>query len=399
MKHLFVTQDFGPDLGGMARRHVELCRRVAPDDVVVSTVAATDGGAFDADELYAIRRQPFPFGHANRFVNQIRWARALATECSRGVDIVHCGNIRPCGYAVSMARLARSRPYILYVYGGDLLRERDVKARSPVKRRAARRIFGGAIGIVAISEWSATLARDLMARVGVAHPPPVAAIPLGTDPVQFSPSRDRGELRRRFTLGDAPLVLTAARLVPHKGQDVGLQAVARLAREIPALRYVLVGEGPDRTRLERLAQSLGIAERVVFAGAVSDADLADAYASAAVYLGLSRVDDGVNAEGFGISFVEAAASGVPCVAGDSGGVRSAVRDGETGLVVPPTDTDAVVHALRALLTDGTARRKLGDQARRAVENYYNWDRVARETLAFAREMARPALARVTEAAA
>jgi phosphatidyl-myo-inositol dimannoside synthase len=111
------------------------------------------------------------------------------------------------------------------------------------------------------------------------------------------------------------------------------------------------------------------------------------------------VDDGVNAEGFGISFVEAAASGVPSVAGDSGGVRSAVRDGETGLVVPPTDTDAVVHALRAMLSDGAFRRALGEQARRAVETYYNWDRVARETLAFARQMAGPALARVTEAAA
>ena len=399
VKHLFVTQDFGPDLGGMARRHVELCRRVAPDEVVVSTVAASDGGAFDANEPYAIRRQPFPFAHANRFVNQVRWARTLAMESARGVQIVHCGNIRPCGYAVSMARLARSRPYILYVYGGDLLRERDVKARSPVKRRAARRIFGDAMGIVAISEWSATLARDLMARVGVAHPPPVAAIPLGTDPVQFSPTRDRGRLRERFALGNGPVVLTAARLVPHKGQDVGLQAFARLTRDLPGLRYVLAGEGPDRPRLERLAQTLGIAERVVFAGAVSDADLADAYASASVYLGLSRVDDGVNAEGFGISFVEAAASGVPCVAGDSGGVRSAVRDGVTGLVVPPTDLDAIVSALRALLTDDALRQKLGHEARRAVETYYNWDRVAQETLAFAREMARPALARVTEAAA
>jgi phosphatidyl-myo-inositol dimannoside synthase len=399
VKHLFVTQDFGPDLGGMARRHVELCRRFAPDDVVVSTVATSVAGAFDVNERYAIRRQPFPFGHANRFVNQMRWARALVKESSRGVHIVHCGNIRPCGYAVSMARLACSRPYILYVYGGDLLRERDVKARSPVKRRAARRILGDANGIVAISEWSATLARDLMTLVGVAHPPPVRAIPLGTDPVQFSPSRDRGWLRRRFALAECPVVLTVARLVPHKGQDVGLHAIARLMRELPLVRYVLVGEGPDRPRLERLAQTLGIAERVVFAGAVSDDDLADAYASASVYLGLSRVDDGVNVEGFGISFVEAAASGVPCVAGDSGGVRSAVRDGETGLVVSPTDTDAVVHALRAMLSDDALRRKLGDQARRAVETYYNWDRVARETLAFAREMAGLGLAVAADAAA
>jgi phosphatidylinositol alpha-1,6-mannosyltransferase len=187
-------------------------------------------------------------------------------------------------------------------------------------------------------------------------------------------------------LGDGPIALTVARLVPHKGQDVAMRAVAALAHDYPGLRYLLVGEGPDEARLRHLSRKLGIAERVIFAGALSDADVAEAYATADVYMGLSRVEKEINVEGFGISFVEASASGIPCIAGDSGGVRSAVRDGVTGFVVPPADVDAVTVALRRLLGDDALRERMGDAGRRVVETHYNWDRVARETIAFADEL-------------
>ena len=387
MKHLFLTQDFGPDLGGMARRHVEICRRFAPDEVLVDTVAASDGGAFDAHEHYTIHRQPFRFREARHFGNQVRWARAVARECAAGVEVIHCANIRPGGYVVTMARLAHPTPYVLYVNGGDLLRERDVKAKNPAKRLVARRIFSGACAVIGTSDWVVSLTHEVMDLLGVEHPPPVTATSLGADPRQFAPSRDRGWLRARFALGAAPVLLTVARLVPHKGQDVGLRVLASLHAQFPTLRHVIVGEGPDAPRLEQLARALGVADRVIFAGALSDEDLADAYATSTVYLGLSRVDRGINAEGFGLAFVEAGASGVPSVAGDSGGVRSAVRDGETGLVVPPTDIDAASAALRALLVDDALRRRMGNAARRAVETHYNWDRVARDTIAFAREAA------------
>jgi phosphatidyl-myo-inositol dimannoside synthase len=127
---------------------------------------------------------------------------------------------------------------------------------------------------------------------------------------------------------------------------------------------------------------------VIFAGPLADAEVAEAYATATVYLGASRLDRGVNVEGFGISFVEAAASGTPAVAGDSGGVRSAVRDGETGFVVAPEDVPAITDALRTLLTDDARRERMGRAARAAVEHHYNWDRVARETHELAERVAR-----------
>jgi phosphatidylinositol alpha-1,6-mannosyltransferase len=385
VRHLFVTQDYAPDLGGMARRHLELCRRFGDGEettMSVSTVAAPQAAAFDANEPYRIYRQPFPFRRANRFANEMRWAAWLSGGPGARFDVLHSGNIRPVGYPVFLAHAARKKPYLIYVNGGDLLRERKKAGESVLKRSTARKILGAASGIVATSEWVAALSREVLEIVGVENPPPVAALGLGTDPVQFNPSRDTGSLRRRWDVGDAPLLLTVARLVPHKGQDKVIRALAILRHQFKDLRYVLVGEGHDEQRLRDLARELRVEDLVGFVGPMRDDELPEAYATSTLYAGISRIDREINAEGYGISFLEAAASGVPSVAGDSGGVRSAVRDGETGIIVPPENVDAVASAIRTMLVDDNLRKAMGLAARLAVETYYNWDRVARDTREF-----------------
>jgi len=388
VNHLFVTQDFGPDLGGMARRHVELCRRFSDEDntMSVSTVAYRGPVVFDAGESYEIHRQPFPFGEAKRFTNQIRWSRWLNRFCRDGVGVIHCGNIRPVGYAVLLTHRRLRIPYLVYVNGGDLLRELKKARASRLKRVGAARILGRASGIVATSRWVAELTGEVMDAVGIRTMPPVVALDLGTDPVAFNPSRNSAKLRARWRVGKAPLIITVARLVPHKGQDMGIRALAALRTEFPELRYIIVGEGEEEDALRNLARELGVRDRVCFAGAMRDDELPEAYATSTVYLGASRVDRGINAEGFGISFLEASASGLPVVAGDSGGVRSAVRDGETGVVVPPTDIEAITAALGRYLRDEPLRRLTGAAGRKAVETHYNWDRVARDTREFARSV-------------
>ena len=378
-QHLFLTQDYAPDLGGMARRHVELCRRFPHGSTLVSTVASPAAAGFDAVEPYVIARERFTFPQAKIFTNQVRWAAHLVRLVDRGVGVVHLGNIRPCGYAVMMARRMRHFPYVVYVNGGDLLREERKVGEQGLKRWSARDILGQARGIVANSGWTADLARRVMRSSGVRTLPEVAAIDLGTDPAHFHPGRDRGTLRRQLGIGDAPLLVTIARLVPHKGQDTVIDALPHLD---PAVHYLVVGDGEFRAAFEARAAERGVAGRVHFLGAVSDEIVAEAYATASVYVGMSRLDHGINVEGFGISFVEASASGVPVVAGDSGGVRSAVRDGETGLVITPDDAGLLASTVRGLLSNDARRRAMGAAGRRAVEAHYNWDRVARETLAF-----------------
>ena len=116
---------------------MELCRRFADGEettMSVSTVASRDAASFDQHESYNIFRQPFPFERANRFTNQLRWARWLTSSRSPDFDVLHCGNIRPVGYAVRWANRKLGVPYLVYVNGGDLLRERRKAARSPIKR-------------------------------------------------------------------------------------------------------------------------------------------------------------------------------------------------------------------------------------------------------------------------
>jgi len=369
----------------MSRRHVELCRRFGDGretTMEVSTVSGSDGGVFDAGENYPIHRQPFSFDEANRFGNQLRWGYWLSGHSRGRVDVIHCGNIRPVGYAVTWPHKKLGLPYLIYVNGGDLLREK-VKSEAKVKRAGARQMLGSAAGIVATSKWVADLAGEVMDKVGIANKPPVGAFDLGTDPVKFHPSRDTGTLRAKWGVtDDAPLLITVARLVPHKGQDSTIRAFAALQNEFPTLRYVMVGEGHYEQHLRDLARELGVADRVIFAGLLSDDDLAEAYATSMLYVGLSRIDREINVEGFGISFLEAAASGIPSIAGDSGGVRSAVRDGETGIVVSPTDIPSITAAIGSLLRNWPRGVAMGRAARLAVETHYNWDRVARDTREF-----------------
>ena len=368
----------------MARRHAELVSRYG-EPMDVSTVARGDAAEFDASAPFGIERQDFPASSAKLFANEIRWGRRLAQRCATNVDVIHCGEIRPVGYAVWWAHKRTHVPYMIYVNGGDLLRERRKTARHWSKRVSGYRLLSDAAGIVANSKWSAALTRDIMRELGVQTPPPVAAIDLGTNPDQFNPSRDTGRLRAQLNIGHAPTMISVARLVPHKGQDVAIKALAALRATLPQLQYVIVGKGIDDARLRALAATLDVANRVHLVGQLSDADLADAYATSNVYVGLSRLDNEINVEGFGISFAEAAASGLPVVAGDSGGVRSAVRDGDTGLVVPPTDVAAASAAIERIIRDRDLHDRMAAAARASVESHYNWDRVAEQTREFVHE--------------
>lgn len=372
----------------MARRYLELCRRIG--DVGVSTVAHPDAARIDAAESFPVLRQPFPFARAKLFTNQLRWARSLrAVVARRDVRVLHCGNLRPVGLPALLASRRTRTPYVLYVNGLDLLVERSKAARGAASRWQSRRVFGGARGIVGTSAWTGALAAEVMQEIGVRTSPPIACIDLGTDPAHFHPARDTGALRRRWGIGDRPMLLTIARLVRHKGQDTAIRALALLADRAPDARYVVVGQGDDADRLRALAAELHVADRVVFAGALTDDEIAEAYATATLYVGLSRLAGTFEAEGFGISFLEAAASGTPSIAGRSGGVPSAVRDGETGLLVDPTAPDAAASAIAALLADAPRRLAMGATARRLAETHYNWDRVARETMAFVERVVPP----------
>jgi phosphatidyl-myo-inositol dimannoside synthase len=307
---------------------------------------------------------------------------------SSRAEFIWCGNLKPAAYPAKWTSERVGVPFGVLLHGGDLLILQHQIHQSPFKRRTARALLGSAAVLVANSGWTHELCLTVLGELEVPVTPGlVRTVPLGADPDFFRPGVDVAEVRERYGLGSRRWLLSVARLTRHKGIDTALRAVALLAEQYPDLGYLAVGSGEDLSRLQELAAELGVADRVRFLTEVPDRDLPALYNSAAVYLGASRLME-QRVEGFGISLVEASACGRPVVAGRSGGIPEAVRDGETGLLVDAESAEALAAAVRRLLDDAALAARLGAAGRHAVETYYNWNRVVADMTRIGHELGR-----------
>jgi len=376
--------------GGIARLHGELAKRFPRGDLVVSTPADPDAPEVDGALPAVVDRLPFGARRTKTLPAVLFWARRAATLARQHrVAFVHCGNVKPAGYPARWVYERQHIPYGIFFYGADLLSEQHKVRHSRLKRRTARVIMGGAAVLMTISAWTRDLALSLLGDLGLdGHGRRVRVVHLGTDPTWFRPGVDVTAVRERFALPDrgGRWLVTVARLQEHKGMDTVIRALPAILAGAPDVRYAVAGTGPDRERLEQLAQELGVGDRVRFLGGVGDQDLPAFYNLASVYVGASRRAGRLGVEGFGISLVEASACGLPVVAGNSGGIPDAVRDGETGFLVPPEDPAALAAAISRLLADPALGRRIGAAGRSAVETYYNWDRVVRDLRAIEAEV-------------
>ncbi|PYO61074.1 MAG: glycosyltransferase family 1 protein [Gemmatimonadetes bacterium] len=391
MTALLLVHDFPPMGGGIARLHGELTRRYPRGELIVSTPQDRDAAEVDAQFNGAVDRLPVGRRTTKTLPGLLLWSRRATTLVRQHrARFVYCGNVKPAGYPARWVYERTRVPYCLFLYGADLLSEQHKYHHSAFKRRSGRAILGGAAALVAISTWTRDLALTVLGGLGLdGHGQRLRIVHLGTDPDRFRPGIDATALRERFAFpdGGGRWLLTVARLESHKGVDTVIAALPAIVARAPDVRYAVAGSGPERERLERLADRAGVADRVKFLGEVREADLPALYNVASVYVGASRRAERIGVEGFGISLVEASACGLPVVAGNSGGVPDAVRDGETGFLVPPEDSAAVSEAVCRLLGDPALARRIGAAGRDAVERHYNWDRVVRDLRAIEAELA------------
>jgi phosphatidylinositol alpha-1,6-mannosyltransferase len=368
----------------------EVARRYPPGALVVSTGRYAGSGASDARFAQPVDRVGVRATRLRTLYGLGRWtwrARALARRHRPG--FTWCAELKPAGYPARWLARRPGIPYGVLAHGTELLLLDAKIARSAFKRWTAALLLGDAAVVVANSRWTAALAQGVLRGLGRDRAADrVRVVPLGTDPAHFHPGADPRPARAAYGLEGGPWLLTVSRLEWHKGIDTAIRALPAVRAAVPGARYAVAGVGPRRAALEALAAGLGLGDAVRFLGAVPDADLPGVYAAADLYVGASRRHD-LLAEGFGISLVEASACGLAVVGGRSGGVPDAVRDGETGILVDPDDPAAVAAGVTALLRDPERRRRLGALGRRAVETYYNWDRVTRDLLAIDREFRLP----------
>jgi phosphatidylinositol alpha-1,6-mannosyltransferase len=363
VKHLLVTNDFPPKIGGIQSLLWEWWRRLPPESFAVLTSPHEGAAEFDAAQAYRIERTREPVLLPHPFM--VRRIDAMAREV--GADLVVLDPAVPLGLVGPSLAL----PYDVVLHGAEV----TVPGRLPVTKQVLGHVLRNARHIVAAGGYPAAEAEHAAGRSL-----PITVVPPGVDVDRFHPlsADERIAARRRFGVPDeAELIVGISRLVPRKGFDIAIRAVAAMRAGRPDLVLAISGGGRDDDRLRRLAADLDAP--VLFLGRVPNDDLPALYGCADVYTMLCRNRwGGLEQEGFGIVFVEAAACGVPQVAGDSGGAAEAVADGQTGIVVRrPDDVDEVVAAFTTLLDDPALRARMGAAGRARAVAEFSYDVLSR----------------------
>jgi phosphatidylinositol alpha-1,6-mannosyltransferase len=363
-----VTNDFPPKVGGIQSYLWELWKRLDPQSFVVLTATShPDAPAFDAEQMahgVVIERVPestlyFPTPHA--------LARVRRCIDEHGIDLVLLDPAVPLGLLGPRLGV----PYGVILHGAEV----TVPGRVPGARAALAHVLRCSSVVISAGSYPASEGQRAAGDIAAT----VAEIPPGVDTTAITPllAAQRRAARARLKLpGRGPLIVSVSRLVPRKGMDVLIAAADRLAPSYPDLVVAIGGVGRELEALRRQAASSLVS--VSLLGRVSDDDRAALLGAADVFVMPCRNRWlGLEQEGFGIVFLEAAAAGVPQVAGDSGGAAEAVVHGETGLVVrDPGDPGRVAEALRTLLAEPKLRKRMGRAARARAQASYDFDVLA-----------------------
>ena len=368
-KVLIVTNDFPPRRGGIQSFVHALATRLPADGVVVYAPAWDGAAAFDAQQPFPVIRHPGSLMLPVRPVAR----RAAALLAEHGCDTVLFGAAAPLGLLAPGLRAAGARRIVGITHGHEA-----GWAALPGARSLLRRIGEHTDALTYLGEY-------FRVRLAQALTPQAAErlvrLAPGVDTTVFRPGAEGEAVRARLGLA-GPVVLCVSRLVPRKGQDTLIRAwprvlAARAAAGGPAPVLLIVGDGPYRDKLGRLAEQAGVAGSVRFTGPVPGADLPGYYAAADVFAMPCRTRrGGLDVEGLGIVYLEASAAGLPVIGGDSGGAPDAIEPGESGYVVPGRDLDALVSRLVELLADPAAAAAMGEKGQAWIHREWRWDLVA-----------------------
>ena len=364
LRVLMVTTDFPPSLGGIQQWTAQLASQLSTRHAVTVVAPRYPGSAaYDAAAPYDVvryrqsRRRPLALG-------------ALALTTLREVlrqrpDVVLFSHIFAAFAAHPFCRKL-GIPYVVAAHGLEIQARRVQRFLGAILRHGAR--------CIAVSRHTALLLQDK----GI-PPAAITVVGNGVHAGLLTAAPRPGTTQHQRIAGDGPVILTLARLDErYKGHDMMLQALPLIRARVPDVTYVITGDGRYRHYYERLATALGVRDHVIFTGRVTDEERLALYDRCDLFALISReVPDG-GCEGFGIVFLEAAARGKPAVGGRSGGVPDAIADGVTGLLVEPTDVDAIADACVRLLTDRDLAQRMGCSGRERVRTAYTWEHIARQ---------------------
>ncbi|HEY7485941.1 MAG TPA: glycosyltransferase family 4 protein [Streptosporangiaceae bacterium] len=362
MKTLIVTNDFPPRPGGIQSFVHNLALHRPPGAVVVYAPAWKGAAEFDAAQPFPVVRHPtslmLPEPRVLRRAKDI----AAAEDC----DSVLYGAAAPLGLLTPVLRSHGIERFVALTHGHEA-----GWAQLPVAARLLRRVGDEVDVLTYLGEYTRSRMASALSDAAISR---MARLAPGVDEAVFRPGAGGAAVRARHDLADRPVVVCVSRLVPRKGQDTLIRAWRWVRRAVPDAALLLVGGGPYRGTLEKLAAETGVGEAVRFTGSVPWEQLPAHYDAGDVFAMPCRTRRrGLDVEGLGIVYLEASSTGLPVIAGDSGGAPDAVLAGETGLVVNGRSAGAVADAVISLLNDPRRARTMGEKGRSWVERDWRWE--------------------------
>jgi len=364
---LFSPIYFPPQIGGISKFMEAVAVELGPEEVCCLTGGPLPAGDRLHELSVRVYRRPGAC-RGPRFVRSAMLGMALLEIILRErPQIVQLAAAHD-GHVGLFLRWCLGIPFVVYAHGNEIL------AAQKAARPKMRLVLRSAARVIAVSQYTARLVEQLgvkSTRIEVIHP--------GCEVEFFRPLQPSLILRQQL-LGittNEKIIVTVGNLVARKGQDMVIRALPRVLHAFPNTRYLVVGEGPYRPELERLAAEVGVREQVVFTGRIPNELLPEVYALSDVFVMPSREQrEASDVEGFGIVFLEASACGKPVVASRSGGIEDAVVEGVTGFLIDPLSPGEIAQALIRILSDADLAANLGKQGRERVVREFSWRRVA-----------------------
>lgn len=372
MNSLLITDTYLPRIGGRENYYHYLFNNITGKVVIVTPDKTGNWQEFDHNYPFPIQRteklltqQWFNLGRPGR----IKWLITLTKLCwLYQIDIVHCGVIIPDGVSAWLLYQTLGKPYIIYAHGKEILENENNPYLSLILNSASR--------IVCNSNYTADLIKNL-------HIPTekIIVINPGIDANQWLSPVENTQiqtLKEKYNLENKKVILTVGRLIERKGHDQVIAAMPKILQHFPDTVYLIVGAGKERSRLEGLRDQLGLENHIIFVGEVSDQDLLAYYKLGTVFAMISRQPPGSHeVEGFGIVYLEANISGLPVVAGNSGGIPDAVLDGETGYLVDPFSSEEVANAIVKLLDNPQLRQEMARKGAERSMQELSWSKAGK----------------------
>jgi phosphatidylinositol alpha-1,6-mannosyltransferase len=357
---LLVTNDFPPRPGGIQQFVHNLAIRQPAGSIVVYASTWKDPARFDAEQPFEVIREDTGMLLPTTAVAR----RAAEIARSYGCDTVMFGAAAPLGLlAQGLRRRAGIQRAVALTHGHEV-----GWAALPAARKLLRRIGSGVDVVTYLGEYFRVRLDRAIGDLTELH-----RLAPGVNVDDYHPGVDGSGIRARYGLADRPVVVCVSRLVPRKGQDALIRVMPAIRRMVPDAALLIVSGGPYRRTLEKLAVDSGVARDVVFTGTVPWGDLPSYFAAGDVFAMPCRTRrGGLDVEGLGIVYLEASATGLPVIAGDSGGAPDAVRDGETGFVVDGRDLRALADRVGTVLADKELADAMGKAGRAWVEREWRW---------------------------